>query len=58
MSTGGEVGSHDMIADPQAAHAGADSDDIAYKFVSDDCAAFQSKKIASDYVQVGSADSG
>jgi hypothetical protein len=56
MSTGGEVRSHDMIAYLELAHAGADSDDVAYKFVSDNCAAFQPGRIAIYDVQVGSTD--
>ena len=56
MSARGEVRRHHVIADLDAAHAGAEGDDVADELVSDDRADLDPFEIAGHDMKIGATD--
>jgi len=58
MTTGGKVGRHNPVTDPEPGHATSNGHDLAHELVTDDGSGLDACKVARDDVEIRATDAG
>jgi hypothetical protein len=56
VAAGGEIGGHNPVANLEPGNGAADGNHLANEFVTDDCSRLNASEIASDHMQISTAN--